>query len=157
MFNRDDAITASLPTRGAWIEICQADTDFALEWSLPTRGAWIEMLSQKQFEYIAGSLPTRGAWIEIQRKLCDRIRQICRSPRGERGLKSERSREQPGAAGRSPRGERGLKSKTSDSVRDVYMSLPTRGAWIEIISCVVSAYRSKSLPTRGAWIEMQTS
>ena len=35
------------------------------------------------------------------------------------------------------------------------MSLPTRGAWIEIVIHMhTPAVQSQSLPTRGAWIEM---
>ena len=34
----------SLPLRGAWIEILEANTFTAdVEWSLPLRGAWIEI------------------------------------------------------------------------------------------------------------------
>ena len=36
------------------------------------------------------------------------------------------------------------------------MSLPTRGAWIEISLTKVSLESSPSLPTRGAWIEIFT-
>ena len=35
---------------------------------------------------------------------------------------------------RSPRGERGLKSTSNGSITDEGMSLPSRGAWIEISS-----------------------
>jgi hypothetical protein len=34
--------------------------------------------------------------------------------------------------GRSPHGERGLKSLTGYKYLDIVVSLPTRGAWIEI-------------------------
>ena len=34
------------------------------------------------------------------------------------------------------------------------VSLPTRGAWIEIQSAPTLAALNGSLPTRGAWIEM---
>ena len=34
------------------------------------------------------------------------------------------------------------------------MSLPTRGAWIEILPTVRAIPFGESLPTRGAWIEM---
>ena len=34
-------------------------------------------------------------------------------------------------------------------------SLPTRGAWIEIVSPSVASGNASSLPTRGAWIEIR--
>ena len=34
------------------------------------------------------------------------------------------------------------------------MSLPTRGAWIEILEWYYSEHPERSLPTRGAWIEI---
>ena len=62
-----NAVHLSLPTRGAWIEICArriAATSHAP--SLPTRGAWIEISVGRAFGAQDKSLPTRGAWIEIQ-------------------------------------------------------------------------------------------
>ena len=55
---------------------------------------------------------------------------------------------------RSPHGERGLKSVSGLSVGINELSLPTRGAWIEIQGLPKKFARSKSLPTRGAWIEI---
>ena len=57
----------------------------------------------------------------------------CRSPRGERGLKywihtSPRNQHKR----RSPRGERGLKLINILLTTLVLVSLPARGAWIEI-------------------------
>ena len=84
-------------------------------------------------------------------------------------------------ARRSPCGERGLKylrfggtdavAVVSLPVRGAWieilfrlhlllvgMSLPVRGAWIEIsISATSSKFPPKSLPVRGAWIEMLKS
>ena len=38
------------------------------------------------------------------------------------------------------------------------VSLPTRGAWIEILTTAVAVMTEKvSLPTRGAWIEITGS
>ena len=56
---------ASLPVRGAWIEIHPANANEQEPWSLPVRGAWIEI-------YIICTI-----------KICT----ISRSPCGERGLK----------------------------------------------------------------------
>ena len=56
--------------------------------SLPSRGAWIEMRTVGLAVRITcSSLPSRGAWIEIaQSRYCVRLG-ARRSPRGERGLK----------------------------------------------------------------------
>ena len=56
--------------------------------SLPVRGAWIEM--QYTWARLAKtlSLPVRGAWIEIGWELAGTSARLCRSPCGERGLKS---------------------------------------------------------------------
>ena len=56
--------------------------------SLPSRGAWIEIC---RFFSVAGallSLPSRGAWIEIQSTNSSSPTFGSRSPHGERGLKS---------------------------------------------------------------------
>ena len=56
---------------------------------------------------------------------------------------------------RSPHGERGLKS--GQRLVDFFasQSLPTRGAWIEIaMGWGLADQTYESLPTRGAWIEI---
>ena len=78
------------------------------------------------------SLPARGAWIEIGNLPDPEDGVSCRSPRGERGLKSY-----------SP-------AKTPYYIP----SLPARGAWIEILSCRCPEKFKESLPARGAWIEI---
>ena len=55
-----------------------------------------------------------------------------RSPRGERGLKSNSIGQQLPILRRSPRGERGLKFHHLVQVGLIMQSLPSRGAWIEI-------------------------
>ena len=35
------------------------------------------------------------------------------------------------------------------------LSLPTRGAWIEIGAVLIGTLAGMSLPTRGAWIEIE--
>ena len=103
-----------------------------------------------------------------------------RSPRGERGLKSAPPDSRPPEEGRSPRGERGLKFLIPALISSAIMaSLPSRGAWIEMVEQVrpltLSDCRSPrgerglkfrgfhpcegpdtSLPSRGAWIEIVT-
>ena len=39
---------ASLPVRGAWIEIMILRFSLMIGWSLPVRGAWIEMLNKAE-------------------------------------------------------------------------------------------------------------
>ena len=85
----------------------------------------------------AGSLPTRGAWIEITDLLEQRRFFKSRSPHGERGLKSLHGfiPRHDGCC-RSPHGERGLKSSNLRFKQaSALVSLPTRGAWIEIAGC----------------------
>ena len=59
--------------------------------------------------------------------------EICRPPRGGRGLKY------PGGmdgyhrgGGRPPRGGRGLKLDNTSTLADMVKSPPSRGAWIEM-------------------------
>ena len=123
------------------------------------------------------SLPTRGAWIEMQRRASNNQSGPCRSPHGERGLKSSGvpslltslCRSPHGERGlkygdhraglcshfrRSPHGERGLKWRGPGWRIGPAGSLPTRGAWIEIALPIAIGRLNRSLPTRGAWIEM---
>ena len=79
------------------------------------------------------SLPVRGAWIEIA--ICDIVHviHIRRSPCGERGLKSAHQLRPTPQCRRSPCGERGLKCFTRlPGFSAPSMSLPVRGAWIEM-------------------------
>ena len=57
---------------------------------------------------------------------------------------------------RSPHGERGLKSASDYlTAAAVGMSLPARGAWIEIFPGYSRNPLPTSLPARGAWIEIE--
>ena len=56
--------------------------------------------------------------------------------------------------GRSPCGERGLKYSKPEEPAAEGVSLPVRGAWIEILRMAGDVEYVKSLPVRGAWIEM---
>ena len=53
--------------------------------SLPSRGAWIEIALCDASNLVPGSLPSRGAWIEIPDSRLQRSEYLGRSPRGERG------------------------------------------------------------------------
>ena len=123
----------SLPSREAWIEICLwPKRSCSALWSLPSREAWIEMI--KAMRLLASVK--------------------CRFPRGKRGLKLQESYKIRRLKRRFPRGKRGLKFPGHDHKAQIFMSLPSREAWIEI-----SAFRSPlihllSLPSREAWIEI---
>ena len=56
---------------------------------------------------------------------------------------------------RSPCGERGLKFSYLTRNPTALMSLPVRGAWIEMSPARGSPGAVQSLPVRGAWIEMR--
>ena len=101
------------------------------------------------------SLPSRGVWIEIGADCGCAGRIHGRSPRGECGLKCPMSGNVSHSAGRSPRGECGLKSLPANSIIKGYMSLPSRGVWIEIEFLELPNGKTMlSLPSRGVWIEI---
>ena len=110
--------SASLPVLGAWIEMYLWQEMTAGNRSLPVRGAWIEMPTvTRQPPHMPVSLPVRGAWIEIGTNPPHTTIWRCRSPCGERGLKSATKLEcYEIKARRSPCGERGLKFAKSTNV-----------------------------------------
>ena len=58
-------VVASLPVRGAWVEIvvhAQKSNEIV---SLPVRGAWVEIASTTSNCRSSESLPVRGAWVEM--------------------------------------------------------------------------------------------
>ena len=57
---------------------------------------------------------------------------------------------------RSPCGERGLKYQAAGGSNQARMSLPVRGAWIEINLKMHRRQKWMSLPVRGAWIEINS-
>ena len=60
------AAVASLPVRGAWIEMLKRFERLLHGFqSLPVRGAWIEMRQMRKLRTGSQSLPVRGAWIEM--------------------------------------------------------------------------------------------
>ena len=60
-----------------------------------------------------------------------------------------------GKARRSPHGERGLKLDQGVGSVELVTSLPSRGAWIEIVlGRRLDMPEALSLPSRGAWIEI---
>ena len=80
---------------------------------------------------------------------------VSRSPCGERGLKWRNKGSSSFRNCRSPCGERGLKSPCRCGRCKSWLSLPVRGAWIEILLLGGRGGASvASLPVRGAWIEI---
>ena len=169
--------SASLPVRGAWIEIQVIVTPNAFCTSLPVRGAWIEINGAcPKVGAIRSRSPCgeRGLKYNIQSPM---IIALCRSPCGERGLKwlilwitrlilrrspcGERGLKSAGRRAlkcfprRSPCGERGLKLLCELVVRRRFRRSPCgeRGLKYHRNSCGLCG--SSSLPVRGAWIEMQ--
>ena len=78
------------------------------------------------------SLPARGARIEIRTSRSRPTSRSSRSPQGERGLKCWRGVGAQSEDCRSPQGERGLKYGGYGGYCLKFVSLPARGAWIEI-------------------------
>ena len=80
---------------------------------------------------------------------------LCRSPHGERGLKSDvHVTKLDREMGRSPHGERGLKLPSTTPVICRPSSLSSRRAWIEMNSIFATNSRHRSLSSRRAWIEI---
>ena len=100
--------------------------------SLPVRGAWIEIVRVRQKSKSKNGRspcgerglksPAAGAPLVASR----------RSPCGERGLKSICDKLKRNLIRRSPCGERGLKCAAERRRLHPRESLPVRGAWIEI-------------------------
>ena len=107
----------SLPVWGAWIEIPLLQPQKKRKRSLPVWGAWIEMRQASSDSVTAASLPVWGAWIEIVILFILALIR-CRSPYGERGLKSRHVAPPVIRHCRSPYGERGLKFRGGDQDRE---------------------------------------
>ena len=170
--------------------------------SLPVRGAWVEILRSAKFsfpKYCRSPCGERGlkcrdftiqATVIFRRSPCGErglkyqpfARASCtlagRSPCGERGLKYHIVDAAELKTRRSPCGERGLKSTPRCGEPPSLLSLPVRGAWVEIslrrhrrllmiaslpvrgawveipFTAIISAATAMSLPVRGAWVEI---
>ena len=145
----------SLSSRRAWIEIRGFIFKARGHRSLSSRRAWIEIHANWFLVLLVLSLSSRRAWIEIV-KMCYTFRnpqvalltesvdwnysfavsvqpEKCRSPHGERGLKSEKWNSQRKWSRRSPHGERGLKFFKDIILMIMSLSLSSRRAWIEML------------------------
>ena len=127
-------VYASLPARGAWIEmaVCRRmclpflrrspHGERGLKLSCPYTGLYRRTRrsphGERGLKYLSLACPPNH---------------ISRSPHGERGLKlTSSATEYTAQACRSPHGERGLKCRLCVNFRRRLLSLPARGAWIEI-------------------------
>ena len=146
----------SLPVRGAWVEISCALP--ALQGALcrsPCGERGLKYAGRGHGQRRQRSLPVRGAWVEIAATVQRSSSDVRRSPCGERGLKFRLPWASAGCGRRSPCGERGLKFLRKYHFRCSFLSLPVRGAWVEICGGqAVGAMPTSSLPVRGAWVEM---
>ena len=169
---------ASLPARGAWIEIRRLYRHLRrVVRSLPARGAWIEIgscwrwlawrsgrsphgehgLKFKWSEYdipAEKSLPARGAWIEIYLSWPVRGASGRRSPHGERGLKYAALCGAGAGPRRSPHGEHGLKSVSAGTNMPVMSRSPHGERGLKYVLYYRQPVDDASLPARGAWIEI---
>ena len=144
---------ASLPVRGAWIEMCIGWWLVAVRLvSLPVRGAWIEIVAVSRRR---GACACRSPCGERGLKSFLALIAQCdtrRSPCGERGLKSLAIVCRLKRIGRSPCGERGLKCLITRFANTSASSLPVRGAWIEITRMIAppfSVWRRSPCGERG--------
>ena len=107
-------------------------------WSLPSRGAWIEIISIDDSISDNTSLPSRGAWIEMQYLLRTAVFYMVAPFTGSVDWNCNESHQRRGVRRRSLHGERGLKFiGKKENLREC-LSLPSRGAWIEILSHTAS-------------------
>ena len=100
--------------------------------SLPVRGAWIEIKSRRAHARKGKSLPVRGAWIEMWFESVARPRRCRRSPCGERGLKSVMADFHSFDSRSLPVRGAWIEIRKCGRARTLPRSLPVRGAWIEI-------------------------
>ena len=122
---------ASLPVRGAWIEIAKGNRlsdGHACRSPCGERGLKSIRTAKRRTPALR-SLPVRGAWLEIPNLSHAAFRHVRRSPCGERGLKYE-VRSAGGKAGgrRSPCGERGLKLLMDSEKQTFYIVAPRAGS-----------------------------
>ena len=123
----------SLPVRGAWIEILRRVVHHGARCkSLPVRGAWIEISGCRARQHRPCRSPCGERGLKWMAQQAMQQTGEGRSPCGERGLKSLRQNTTNRRRGRSPCGERGLKFHPLRHHHIAVLSLPVRGAWIEI-------------------------
>ena len=96
------------------------------------------------------SCPSRGTWIEMPDPDQESGHPESRAPRGARGLKWVGDQLLNGHDRRAPRGARGLKYLRFDCDRGCGWSCPSRGTWIEIMSCPAAFKLAARRAPRGA-------
>ena len=118
----------SLPARGVWIEIADAETTVLGLCRSPQGECGLKSQGRTPHAGPTGSLPARGVWIEMLKK----------------------SIMLHGADGRSPQGECGLKCQRLLDASRVVGSLPARGVWIEIDMLAVDDSGGVVAPRKGS-------
>ena len=96
----------------------------------------------------------RGAWIEIAASESPGVGKDRRSPCGERGLKSAGCHPALVRRGRSPCGERGLKCVPAAAFAAFRRRSPCGERGLKYCSLISELVSALSLPVRGAWIEI---
>ena len=173
-------LRASLPSRGAWIEITKSRLISQTQAVAPLAGSvdrnlllWIAKKAslpsvaplagsvdrndkeKQRFLEVTPSLPSRGAWIEMGRCHACGVRNESLPSRGAwiEICSSRRPRWMDWVAPLAGSVDR---NKTCFCmVGRGAGSLPSRGAWIEIGPAVPPGGDRESLPSRGAWIEIK--
>ena len=150
------ALRASLPVRGAWVEIGRTCATSPSSTSLPVRGAWVEIRSQHGLlgQY-RGRSPCGERGLKYQIPLLMRVCVGRRSPCGERGLKCVALARASGRGSRSPCGERGLKLLLQSSAHPLQVRRsPCGERGLKFFQPLFILLTPRSLPVRGAWVEM---
>ena len=123
----------SLPSRGAWIEISARHWPTCWKRSLPSRGAWIEIYAVQSHRHgkhrvapLTGSVDRN----RFRRPAASRS-VVAPLPRGV-GRNGKRPTDSRPPLGGPPPGGGGWNSYTPSDEDGDSLSLPSRGAWIEI-------------------------
>ena len=126
----------SLSSRRAWIEIAYLNPFVQVyQASLSSRRAWIEITFFNPREFGRLSLSSRRAWIEIVYLYCNYIiSQVALLTESVDWNHLCLLTYLHNSFCRSPHGERGLKSYIQQSVYNAPLSLSSRRAWIEMPS-----------------------
>ena len=156
LYERDARVA---PHAGAWIEMVPFFSFSLWRHVAPHAGAWIEMILATSCRFWLMVAPHAGAWIEITDSRTIRARLLMSLPMRGRGLKSRFIYNGIVRRGcRSPCGGAWIEMLNTVLLLVCSMSLPMRGAWIEIFEDTCSADpRGKSLPMRERGLKFKCS
>ena len=159
MFRLSLQCLLSLPTRGAWIEI-------GLNFARKIRFVVAPHAGSVDRNALGGwgrgpqgwSLPTRGAWIEISSSRCSRgvLRVAPHAGSVDRNCRKNRQAVRPHpVAPHAGSVDRNFFSSSVGSCR--FVSLPTRGAWIEILDGSRTARRALTVAPHAGSVDRNLS